>query len=189
MKNLRSEKGQTLVEAIVAIAVAVIIVTSLVSLGIGTQRAANTSRNQNQNTRYGEETIEIVRSIRDANLPGAFNSLTTFSCNPGCRFSDLFSNTQFFGTSGIYFSLPLAMTPGGCTGVVTTCWELSVVGNNSPQPFQGIYSRTIKISDSGNTTDPVDPAHKVKTVEVVISWTDAGGAHSSVTTTKLTNFR
>lgn len=182
-------RGQTLVEAIVAIAISVVIVTALVTLAINTQRVANTSRNQNQNTRYGEETMEIIRSIRDTNLIGAFNNQTLFSCAASCRFSDFYSNTTFFGTSGTYFSMPNSKSTGGCSGGVD-CWELTVVGNSTPQPLAGtIYSRTIRLSDSGNITDPVDPAHKVKAVEVVVSWTDSSGIHQSKIATKFTNFR
>lgn len=184
MKTINA-RGQTLVEAIVAIAVAMVIVTAIVTLGIGTQRAANTSRNQNQNTRYGEEALELIRSIRDANLAASIKS-TGLTCDPNCKFTDLFSAANFLGVTPIYFTL--AYNNVGCSGGTVACWQLTKVASGTGLAISGtIYTRTIKMWDKAG--DATDPADKVKFVEATITWTDASGPHNSVTSTKLTNFK
>jgi Tfp pilus assembly protein PilV len=197
-----SQEGQTLIEALAAIAVAVIIVTSLVTLGIATQRAASTSRNQNQNTRYGEETLEVIRSIRDAKLTGSIRNDTALGCNSttSCSFIDLFSIN--IGTSNLhYFKISSDGTTGapvtvtnGCTTFTVSCYQLIWVATSTTPPTPDpigttIYNRTIKVWDSGSTLDANDPSDKVKFVEVSVTWSDQGGSHTSKTTTKLTNFK
>lgn len=194
-RAFRSERGQTLIEALAAVAIAVIIITSLVTLGIATQRAASTSRNQNQNTRYGEETLELIRSIRDAKLAGSVRNGTTtlpYGCNSSssCSFADLYTS-PYVGVAPFYFTLSSALVPGGCTagGSPVDCYQLSKVTTGATALIGStIYTRTIKIWDSGVLIDP-DPEDKVKFVEVIITWTDQGGTHTSDTTTKLTNFK
>lgn len=188
-----SSSGQTLIEALAAITIAVIIVTSLVTLGITTQRAASTSRNQNQNTRYGEETLELIRSIRDAKLAGSVRGMTTLTCNStnSCSFADLY-NSPYVGVTPVYFTLSSGLVTGGCTSGASTvdCYQLSKNANSNPITISStVYSRAIKIWDTGSTTDANDPEDKVKFVEVLITWSDQGGTHTSDTTTKLTNFR
>lgn len=196
LSTFNSEGGQTLVEALAAVAVAVIIVTSLVTLGIATQRAASTSRNQNQNTKYGEETLELIRSIRDAKFSGSVRGVTAFACNTtnSCSFADLYTSPFVSPTSftPVYFTLSSALVTAGCTSGVSSvdCYQLTKAAGSTPvQIGSTIYSRAIKIWDSANTTDTNDPADKVKFVEVLITWSDQGGIHTSDTTTKLTNFK
>ena len=69
-----SKPGQSLVEAMVAIAVAVLIITALVGLAIGAVRSANAAKNRSLAVAYAQEGIEAVRSIRDrsfSELPSA----------------------------------------------------------------------------------------------------------------------
>lgn len=191
--TFNSEKGQTLIEALAAIAVAVIIVTSLVTLGIATQRAANTSRNQSQNTRYGEETLELIRSIRDAKLSGSVRGVTAFTCNStnSCSFADLYTS-PYIGVTPYYFTLSPGLVTNGCTSGAgnVDCYQLTKNSNSTPvQIGSTIYSRVIKVWDTGSTSDPNDPEDKVKFVEVIVTWSDQGGTHTSDTTTKLTNFK
>lgn len=58
-------QGQSLVEAMAAVAVTFLVVTALVVLAIGAVRSATASRNQSQAVQYVQEGIEAVRSIRD----------------------------------------------------------------------------------------------------------------------------
>lgn len=190
---IHSPRGQTLVEAILAIAIAVVIVTALVTLALGTQKAANNSRNQTQNTKYGEQTIEIIRNIRDTNKDGAIKGMfTVYGCPVAtCKFSDLFGYNFGGITSGTGEKFTLAQLTCNDT---TTCWALTRVTTTGDPILDSsgggtIYKRDIVIKDTGSTSDPVDPSNTVKTIEVTISWTDAGGPHNSTTVTKLTNFK
>lgn len=198
-----SEVGQTLVEAIVAIAIAVVIVTSMVTLGIGTQRAANTSRTLTQSTKYGQDAMEIIRSIRDQSLQGSITGMSAVfpACAVlTCKFTDLYQFTlnpsaaapvsPSDAASGVYFNLVSPNPPDNatCVGGVS-CWQLTKT-TGTPQLITGtVYSRTIRVWDSNdNTSGATDPWTRVKYIEIIISWTDGSGTHTSKTFTKLSNF-
>jgi Tfp pilus assembly protein PilV len=59
------KKGQSLVEAIVALGISLIIITGLVVLAIGAVRTATLTRNRSLAVQYAQEGIEALRSIRD----------------------------------------------------------------------------------------------------------------------------
>ena len=63
--NFTSKRGQSLVEALAAIAVTMLVVTSLVGLGVGAIRSATVSRNRSLAVSYAQEGMEAIRSIRD----------------------------------------------------------------------------------------------------------------------------
>lgn len=68
MKALRLHpvlKGQSLVEAIVAIGITVLVVTGLVVLAVGAVRSATLARNRSLAVQYAQEGMEALRSIRD----------------------------------------------------------------------------------------------------------------------------
>ncbi len=75
----RALKGQSLVEAIVAIGITILVVTGLVVLAIGAVRSATVSKNRSLAVQYAQEGTEALRSIRDrsfAELPvGGTNRL------------------------------------------------------------------------------------------------------------------
>ena len=57
--------GQSLVEAIVAVGIAILVITGLVVLAVGAVRTATLSRNRSLAVQYGQEGVEALRSIRD----------------------------------------------------------------------------------------------------------------------------
>jgi len=64
--------GQSLVEAIVAIGITVLVITGLVVLAVGAVRSATLSRNRALAVQYAQEGMEALRSVRDrgfAELP------------------------------------------------------------------------------------------------------------------------
>lgn len=65
-----SRKGQSIIEAAVAIAIASLIITALVGLGIGALRSATISKNRSMATSYAQEAMEATRSIRDRGFSG-----------------------------------------------------------------------------------------------------------------------
>jgi len=67
---MKSRKGQSIIEAAVAIAVGSLIVTALVGLGIGALRSAAVSKNRSLATSYAQEAMEAIRSIRDRGYSG-----------------------------------------------------------------------------------------------------------------------
>jgi hypothetical protein len=65
MKKSRWNKGQSLVEAVVAIAVVVLIVSGLIIAVISSLRSAQSSRARSTATKLTQDGIEIVRNLRD----------------------------------------------------------------------------------------------------------------------------
>ena len=61
----RSQKGQTLVEAVVVVGVVVLLVTGLIAGTTASLRSAQSGRTRTQAVSYAQEGIEIVRGIRD----------------------------------------------------------------------------------------------------------------------------
>jgi len=60
-----ARRGQTVVEVLVALAVAVILAVSLITTSLITQKSARTARNNTQATKLVQEYIEQIRVFRD----------------------------------------------------------------------------------------------------------------------------
>lgn len=60
------ESGQTLVEALLAVAFAVVVVVALVGVGITAMRTADYGKNQAEATRFSTQALEYLRMQRDA---------------------------------------------------------------------------------------------------------------------------
>lgn len=73
---MNSQKGQTLVEAVVVIGVVVLLVTGLVAGTTAALRSAQSGRTRTQAVSLAQEGIEIVRGVRD-------NNWTTFQAYTG----------------------------------------------------------------------------------------------------------
>lgn len=63
---LRSERGATVVEAVVALALAGVIVTALMSMVVSALSTSTVSKNRTFATRYGEAAVESIRNVRDS---------------------------------------------------------------------------------------------------------------------------
>src|SRR3989344_3308802 len=61
--QLRSESGQTLLEALIALATAVIIISALSVLVFSSLSNAQFSKNQNQATQYAQQGIEYLKNL------------------------------------------------------------------------------------------------------------------------------
>lgn len=77
MRSPLARKGQSLVEAIVAIGITVLVITGLVVLAIGAVRSATISRNRSVAVQYAQEGMEALRSVRDR----SFSELPTSGTN------------------------------------------------------------------------------------------------------------
>jgi len=108
--------GQSLVEMIVAIAVMMVVVVSLISVATTSLRNASFSRDQALATKYAQDAIENVRSQRNQN---PWDSFATECININC------------GTilSGISYPSPFTLTcgcncpdPDMCEVTVNVSW-------------------------------------------------------------------
>lgn len=72
IRFLPARSGQSLVEAIVAIGITILVVTGLVILATGAVRSATLTKNRSLAVQYAQEGLEALRSVRDrsfAELP------------------------------------------------------------------------------------------------------------------------
>jgi hypothetical protein len=63
----KSKSGQSLVEAVVAVGMVILLVTGLVSATTSTLRFGQMSKDRTQALQYAKEGLEIVRIIKEAN--------------------------------------------------------------------------------------------------------------------------
>lgn len=82
----RSEKGIALVEVIAAMAIAIIVITSLVSLSIFSLRTSLRSKLLLEGSKIANREIELVRAHRDNNTWEQFIS-DVMSCGDSCSMS------------------------------------------------------------------------------------------------------
>lgn len=74
------EKGQTLVEALIALGVAVTIISAIVVAVVSSLSNAQFTKNQNLANHYASEGMEIVRGLRNASWPAFLSLSSTYYC-------------------------------------------------------------------------------------------------------------
>src|ERR1035437_1247949 len=72
-------RGQSLIEVVLGLTVAVIIMTAITTVVINSLQNAEFSKNQNLAEQYAQEGIEQMRNLRDSNY-GSFSSLNGTYC-------------------------------------------------------------------------------------------------------------
>ncbi len=171
----RKEKGQTLIEAVITLGIALVIITAVVTLANASNRRATLARQATQASKLAQEGMEIVRHIRDSGQ-------STIQVGPGCSvaspctWSDLYSQNQLDPTTGhLFFN----------TG--TNQWELRGIA----EPLLlTLFTRTVEIYDNKIGTDvqicanPEDlvlatpdlELQDIKRVSVTVTWTSPIGA-------------
>ena len=168
-----SEKGQSLIELVVVIAVIVIVVGALVFSTIASLRNAQLAKNQSQATKLAQEGIEKVRSMRDRGdlIGGAFqiNSQPIDSWLD----SDLWTQ-HIYGNCipNCYFKFNVSS--------FTYLAAASSIPSSAEEPLSdGKFKRAIILSDDSVTYQ------SQKTVTVIVTWIDFSGSHESRLTTFL----
>ena len=74
------EKGQTLVEALIALGVAIVIISATVISVISSLSSTQFTKNQNQANHFAQEGMEIVRGIRNSSWVSFLNLSSTYYC-------------------------------------------------------------------------------------------------------------
>lgn len=165
LKNvLKSQNGQSLLELITVISVAVIVVGALTFATISSLRNANFAKSQSQGTKLTQEGIERVRSIRDRD--GGVNF--THSQGTTTKFSDLWTVNMSSSCTPCYFILDATGT--NLTGVTSVTFENNISGS---------FTRQVQISDRSASYQ------LEKMITVVVRWSDFSGPHESKLTTVL----
>lgn len=93
---MRSEKGQSLLELVVSMAIAILVLSSLVFAIITSLRNAQFANRQTQSTKLAQEALEKVRSLRDRG-----GATDIFACVDICYFK--FTDGTFGITGATFF--------------------------------------------------------------------------------------
>ncbi len=73
----KRSSGQSLIEVVVSLGVAVVLAVSLIATSLVTQKTARVAKNNNQATKLAQESMEKIRVFRDRQ---GFNSLGANTC-------------------------------------------------------------------------------------------------------------
>ncbi|MBI4038186.1 hypothetical protein HY387_00835 [Candidatus Daviesbacteria bacterium] len=167
------EKGQSLLEVIIVIAVAILVVGALVFAAIFSLRNAQIAKNQAQATKLAQEGIEKVRTGRDRNstvlIPGAVNS---WNGNPSGAIWEYPIYSGCGSAGDCYFKLNATSSDLIWVASSTTFPE-SAAEPVPPPPEKMLFKRIIILSDEPLNFD------KEKKVTAVVQWTDFAGPHES----------
>ena len=150
--QLFSEPGQTLLEALIALAAAVVIISVMSVLVLSSLNNAQFSKNQNQATQYAQQGIEVIKNISQSNWT-AFASYTLINyCMPSDN--------------------SLSQRVGGSCGQNMGIYSREVTINQdssscNPSSNNALITASVSWSDS-KCTSPTDPyCHKIKIVSCI----------------------
>lgn len=106
--------GQSIVEAVVAVGIAIVLITGLVSAATSTLRISQMSKDRTQALQYAKEGLEIVRIVKDSNWNDLPQTTVTYCLSKGqqslgegasddCPFDidNVFSRTILISDEGI----------------------------------------------------------------------------------------
>ncbi len=182
---LKKTKGQSLLEAIVTLAIALAIVTSIVSLVNKTNARSTNARQATQASKLAQEGLEIIRNIRDVDGTAVKFGL----CGSSCRWGQLYGYNIVPDPKLAYLDRSCIATEGS--------WCLRE--NTAPATetlILGIFNRSVKISDDpGPTGDICSDAggglgwNQTKRVTVVVEWDSPYGHQQRMASTCITNWR
>ncbi len=168
------EKGQSLIEVIVAATVGILVVTALTFATIFSLRNASFAKTEAQATKLAQEGIERVRTGRDRN--GCIQNLSAAvqSWNDG--------NITCSGSGSIWGyqinSSCVTVPAPNCYFTVTNAGVLISLGSGSiiPTLAESVppnFQRVVILSDNSSSYTAQ------KTVTVIVRWTDFAGSHES----------
>lgn len=182
------QSGQSLMELVVVVAVAVIVISALVFATIGSLRNATFAKNQAQATKLAQEGLERVRTGRDRNqcingldavnvnswngstdCPSPVGSIWVYRISGDCDRPDL-ETYCYFNTS----------PSGALQNIGSSATFPSTAEGIPPPPDDPVFRRVITLSDD-------DDYKSAKKITSIVRWTDFSGEHESKLTTILRN--
>ena len=189
-----NDKGQSLMELVVVLAVMIFVISALTFATIASLRNAQFSQNQAQATKLAQEGMERVRTSRDRNA-----NINLIPNSSDCPNVDSWNGKTSGSTSGAIWSCKIYNTCG--SGGNCYLNFVSSLNNNpayndlryltttlkmplgaeaiSYPPSTAMFQRIIILSDDSSTYSIQ------KSVTVVVAWTDFSGPHESRLTTIL----
>jgi Tfp pilus assembly protein PilV len=168
MRKLKNQQGQSLIEVVIALSIAIVVAVAFTNVTITSVRNAQFAKNQNLATKYAQQTIEYIRAIRDQDRIVGYP-------NSGDTWSALWNTT--IGTTGQCFNLQKATIQ---LARATSCASDDTIADKDGT--NTIFLREIKISDDGTIREK-------KNIDVTVYWTDSKGTHNAVVSTYLTKWQ
>lgn len=187
---LSDQKGQSLMELVIVIAVMVIVIGALTFATIASLRNAQFAKNQAQATKYAQEGLEWARSGRDRNSLISIPPTSVVSWNGnGAVNTSIWelritgSNTGSCDYEPVSPSLPtpcyLKFLSNGSLQNIAGFGTPFQKTNAEPIPHDApIFYRALTLSDDSSFAIQ-------KTVTAIVTWTDFSGPHESRLTTIL----
>lgn len=158
----RRERGQSLMELVVVIAMTIVVVSALVFSTIASLRNANLAQNQIQATKLAQQGLERVRSLRDRDGKVDY---TRADLTHTEKFSDLWEITFNCPANCFFFFTSAGILTGGTEA------------NFEDVPPN--FFRQFQMEEEGS-----DPKLQKK-ITAVVKWSDFSGSHESRLTTVL----
>lgn len=193
IKYISSDKGQTLIEVIAAVAVGTIIITALLSLAARSNRNANFARTSAQATKLSQQGLEIIRNIDSVNDPVAIRNVPApFCSSANCGWSDLYNVDITEPAAGDHNFALQSLTDCG----IGTSWCLDFDSDGTPNreiinAELGNFTREVRIEDTANPCNSIGmtPLNSMETklVTVTVRWDDPAGAHEAQVSTCISN--
>lgn len=140
------QKGQTLLEGVVALAVSAIIITSITVVVVRALANAQYSKTQNQATQYAQQGMEIVRNIRETDW---------------ATFDNLRNNTYCMAESCTTLS----------TAVGNACGPSSAVAGRCTTQNVGLFIRQVDIDRTSGDCSSGGGVNQTKVI-VSVKWSD-----------------
>ncbi len=164
----QNQQGYTLVEVVISITVSIMVIVALTFATISSLRNAQLAKRQAQATKYAQEGLERVRSIRDRNdtITTNFSGVSTFN--------DLWSIFMSQNCNGTcFFKFQSSTLTSVSNATCTTCTEAINDTNN-----MGVFKRQIQITDQDCSTT-VNCYQIEKQITSIVTWSDFAGEHQS----------
>jgi len=115
-----ARSGQSLVEAIVAVGITLLVITGLVVLAVGAVRSATLARNRSLAVQYAQEGLEALRSVRDRSFSELPSSGTSRVVWTGSEWGVL-AGTETIGTYTRSFT-PEQISAGKLKILLSVAW-------------------------------------------------------------------
>lgn len=181
-----SERGQTLLEVVVAVVIMGVVLGALVIAVLTGLKNATLAQNQVQATKLAQETVEKIRTVRDRDGNITFDySCFAGSCGGGAR--------KFSGLWIVYMSSPTVNAAPPCENGVCYFRLRSrdpILEGVGPIPMDipesELFKRQIIFEDENTVVSGTVRKFNVeKKITVRVLWTDSSGEHESKISTVL----
>jgi Tfp pilus assembly protein PilV len=178
----KNQRGQSLVELLVAVGLAAILITAVVNLGNASTRRTTASRQANQASKLAQEGMEIIRHIRDNNFTDGVSGF----CNPLNTWGSLY-------TCDLVGDVNAGLAEANVSG--NASYTLTSGGTETITLDTAEFTRQVTLNDDAASQcnpsggpDPLDYT-KAKRVIVDVSWDSPTGDQTRRAVTCITKWQ